>query len=106
MSSMSGMMLSGIDMAHFNSLAASPADSDLDRPLNQCADENAFVIGRAAHIGLRISRCLNRFDRAADCLLREGLTAQSRFRVFRSDRDQADTTERDRRVPANVAVHG
>ena len=45
-SMISGMMLSGINVAHLNRFAVSPPDEpNLDRPFNQGADQSAFVLG-------------------------------------------------------------
>src|SRR6202451_1954942 len=83
----------------------SPAEPQPRWLTYQCADQSAFVIGRATHVGLRISNGLSRFSRTLDCLFCERPPAQSTFSICCSYRNQADTTQRDRRIFTNIVVH-
>src|ERR1700676_3975468 len=103
---LSGMVLSGINVAHLEPLAVSPADRDGNRPLNQSANQSAFVFGRTAHVGLGISLGPSRFHRALDSLSGERLPTHGSFGILRSNCSQADTTQRNRGILANIALHG
>jgi len=93
-------------MAHLDLFSAGAAYGDINRSPDQRANQRSFVVGRAAHIRLRIGGGAGSFGCRGKCSLGNWLPAQGRFGLFRFDGGQSDAAQPDGSILANISIHG
>src|SRR5262249_15078617 len=98
-------IVSGIDVAYLDLLAARPAACDLDRASDQCSHQRSLVFGRSAHIGLGVGSRAGAFCRCRDSLVSQRLAVQKRFSSLCLDGSQSHTAQNNRALLADIAIH-
>src|SRR5580704_1557656 len=95
---------SGIDMAHLDASSTGAADGDVNCPSDQRAHQRPFVVGRTAHVGLRISSGTGGFCGCGKRFLGNRLAAQGGFGITGFDGGKPDTAEGNGRFHANISI--
>src|SRR5881397_2662334 len=97
--------VSGIEMDSVDLFSAGTAQGDLDGALDQSAYEFTFVVGRAAHVGMRIGGSPGCFGSSSNGLVVRALPAQRSLGFARPDCGESDTAQRDRSILTDIAFH-